>query len=267
MPPPPPPPTQARLTSRPPPTPAPATPSLTPGDLFSPPSTPAAPFLKRPPPARHHFIFCFTLCIWVSATPFPAKQREETMEPPMRQHSQRKFGLPVAFDSALIFWIHSELGELEGRISVKWMKTFKTDCTTVSLPFFPSSFIFPCFVHLNYVVAMILFRLAHSLSTKTLVAHYSLNLYLMSKIINMVRCLLATKLYPEFIKISVDRRHLLETTQVFEELTSLPNMCGAIDTTLVHLHSNPSNNPNTYCCHYRFPSLLLQLISNHKNIF
>nr|KYP50793.1 hypothetical protein KK1_027357 [Cajanus cajan]KYP50802.1 hypothetical protein KK1_027367 [Cajanus cajan] len=42
-------------------------------------------------------------------------------------------------------------------------------------------------------------------------------------------------------------------------------MCGAIDTTPVHLRSSP--NPNTYHCRYGFPSLLLQVISDHKKIF
>ncbi|KAL2344845.1 hypothetical protein Fmac_006130 [Flemingia macrophylla] len=119
----------------------------------------------------------------------------------------------------------------------------------------------------DYAVAMVLSRLAHGLSAKTLAGRYSLDPYLVSKITNMVTRLLATKLYPEFIKIPVGRRRLLETTQAFEELTSLPNMCGAIDTTPVHLHSNPSNNPNTYRCRYGFPSLLLQLVSDHKKIF
>ncbi|XP_020211140.1 protein ALP1-like [Cajanus cajan] len=117
----------------------------------------------------------------------------------------------------------------------------------------------------DYAVAMVLSRLAHGLSAKTLASRYSLEPYLVSKITNMVTRLLATKLYPEFIKIPVGRRRLLETTQAFEELTSLPNMCGAIDTPPVHLRSSP--NPNTYRCRYGFPSLLLQVVSDHQKIF
>ncbi|KAL3597261.1 hypothetical protein D5086_008898 [Populus alba] len=81
----------------------------------------------------------------------------------------------------------------------------------------------------DYAVSMVLSRLAHGFSAKTLASRYSLEPYLISKITNMVTRLLATKLYPEFIKIPVSRRRLIETTQAFEELTSLPNMCGAID--------------------------------------
>lgn len=121
----------------------------------------------------------------------------------------------------------------------------------------------------DYAVAMVLSRLAHGLSAKTLAARYSLDPYLVSKITNMVTRLLATKLYPEFIKIPVGRRRLLETTQSFEELTSLPNMCGAIDTTPVHLRSTHNSNPNLnpYRCRYGYPSLLLQVVSDHKKIF
>ncbi|XP_021286521.1 protein ALP1-like isoform X2 [Herrania umbratica] len=81
----------------------------------------------------------------------------------------------------------------------------------------------------DYAVAMVLSRLSHGYSAKTIASRSSLDPYLVSKITNMVTRLLATKLYPEFIKIPVSRRRLIETTQGFEELTSLPNICGAID--------------------------------------
>ncbi|KAE9597251.1 hypothetical protein Lal_00007798 [Lupinus albus] len=120
----------------------------------------------------------------------------------------------------------------------------------------------------DYAVAMVLSRLAHGLSAKTVANRYSLDPYLVSKITNMVTRLLATKLYPEFIKIPVGRRRLVEITQSFEELTSLPNMCGAIDTTPVKLHSTSGNRiPQTYRCHFGYPSVLLQVVSDHKKIF
>ncbi|XP_019437473.1 PREDICTED: A-agglutinin anchorage subunit-like [Lupinus angustifolius] len=122
----------------------------------------------------------------------------------------------------------------------------------------------------DYAVAMVLSRLAHGLSAKTVANRYSLDPYLVSKITNMVTRLLATKLYPEFIKIPVGRRRLIETTQSFEELTSLPNICGAIDTTPVKLHSSSSSSnriPETYQCRNGYPSVLLQVVSDHKKIF
>lgn len=120
----------------------------------------------------------------------------------------------------------------------------------------------------DYAVAMVLSRLTHGFSAKTLASRYSLDPFLISKITNMVTRLLATKLYREFIKIPAGRRRLVETTQAFEELTSLPNICGAIDGTLVKIHSLPDGiNPSTYRCHHGYPAVNVQLIADHKKIF
>ncbi|KAL3621177.1 hypothetical protein CASFOL_036089 [Castilleja foliolosa] len=119
----------------------------------------------------------------------------------------------------------------------------------------------------DYAVAMVLSRLSQGLTLKTLASRYGLEPYLISKITNMVTRLLATKLYPEFIKIPVSRRRLVETTQGFLELTSLPNMCGAIDTTPIKLHKIDTANNSIYTCKYGFPSVLLQVVADHKKIF
>ncbi|PRQ23207.1 putative harbinger transposase-derived nuclease domain-containing protein [Rosa chinensis] len=117
----------------------------------------------------------------------------------------------------------------------------------------------------DYAVAMVLSRLAHGFSAKSLAARYSLEPYLISKITNMVTRLLATKLYPEFIKIPVSRRRLIETTQAFEELTSLPNMCGAIDGSPIRLHKQ--NLPGNYKCRYGYNAVQLEVVADHKKIF
>ncbi|KAL6546083.1 hypothetical protein OROGR_009957 [Orobanche gracilis] len=121
----------------------------------------------------------------------------------------------------------------------------------------------------DYAVAIVLSRLSHGLSLKTLASRYGLEPYLISKITNMVTRLLATKLYPEFIKIPVSRLRLVETTQGFQELTSLPNMCGAIDTTPIKLHKISPDviNGSMYRCKYGVPSVLLQVVADHKKIF
>lgn len=120
----------------------------------------------------------------------------------------------------------------------------------------------------DYAVAMVLSRLTHGLSVKTLASRYSLEPYLISKITNMVTRLLATKLYPEFIKIPVSRGRLNATTQAFDEITSLPNMCGAIDGTPVKLRSLPADvNPSAYRCRHGYPSVLLQVVADHKKMF
>ncbi|KAH6772647.1 PIF / Ping-Pong family of plant transposase [Perilla frutescens var. hirtella] len=118
----------------------------------------------------------------------------------------------------------------------------------------------------DYAVAMVLSRLAHGLSLKTLASRYALEPYLISKITNMVTRLLATKLYAEFVKIPVRRERLVGTTQGFQELTLLPNICGAIDTTPVKLHRLRPDviNGSMYYCKYGFPSVLLQVVADHK---
>ncbi|OUZ99810.1 Short-chain dehydrogenase/reductase SDR [Macleaya cordata] len=121
----------------------------------------------------------------------------------------------------------------------------------------------------DYAVAMVLSRLAHGHSAKTLASRYSLDPYLVSKITNMVTRLLATKLYPEFIKIPVGHR-LLQIIHAFKELTSLPNMCGAIDGSPIKLNRIPDDqvqNPSTYRCRNGYPSVLLQVVADHRKIF
>ncbi|XP_011001202.1 PREDICTED: putative nuclease HARBI1 isoform X2 [Populus euphratica] len=118
----------------------------------------------------------------------------------------------------------------------------------------------------DYAVSMVLSRLAHGFSAKTLASRYSLEPYLISKITNMVTRLLATKLYPEFIKIPVSRRRLIETTQAFEELTSLPNMCGAIDGSPIKVKCGDIEG-NVYKCRYGYSSVLLQVVADHKKMF
>ncbi|WCJ33757.1 PIF / Ping-Pong family of plant transposase [Euphorbia peplus] len=121
----------------------------------------------------------------------------------------------------------------------------------------------------DYAVAMVLSRLAHGYSAKMVASRYSLEPYLISKITNMVTRLLATKLYPEFIKVPISRRRLIETTQAFEEITSLPNMCGAVDGSPVKVHKLPSDQSgvNLYKCRYGYPSVLLQVVADHKKVF
>ncbi|XVF67610.1 hypothetical protein PTKIN_Ptkin10aG0135200 [Pterospermum kingtungense] len=121
----------------------------------------------------------------------------------------------------------------------------------------------------DYAVAMVLSRLSHGYSAKTIASRSSLDPYLVSKITNMVTRLLATKLYPEFIKIPVSRRRLIETTQGFEELTSLPNICGAIDGSPVKVRGLKldRNSMNSYKCKYGYVSVLLQVVADHRKMF
>ncbi|GLT55819.1 hypothetical protein SLA2020_289070 [Shorea laevis] len=121
----------------------------------------------------------------------------------------------------------------------------------------------------DYAVALVLSRLCHGYSAKAIASRSSLDPYLISKITNMVTRLLATKLYPEFIKIPVSRRRMVETTQGFEELTSLPNICGAIDGSPIKVRglNLDRNSMNVYKCKYGYDSVLLQVVADHRKIF
>ncbi|KAE8716699.1 putative nucleic acid binding protein [Hibiscus syriacus] len=121
----------------------------------------------------------------------------------------------------------------------------------------------------DYAVAMVLSRLCHGYSAKTIASRSSLDPYIVSKITNMVTRLLATKIYPEFIKIPASRRRLIETTQGFEELTSLPNICGAIDGSPIKVRglNLDRNLMSSYKCKYGYDSVLLQVVADHRKIF
>ncbi|OMO63176.1 Harbinger transposase-derived nuclease [Corchorus olitorius] len=119
----------------------------------------------------------------------------------------------------------------------------------------------------DYAVALVLSRLCHGYSAKTVASRSSLDPYLVSKITNMVTRLLATKLYPEVIKIPSSRRRLMETTQGFEELTSLPNICGAIDGSPIKVRKVDRNLMNSYKCKYGYDAVLLQVVADHKKMF
>ncbi|KAK8626845.1 hypothetical protein V6N13_134475 [Hibiscus sabdariffa] len=121
----------------------------------------------------------------------------------------------------------------------------------------------------DYAVAMVLSRLCHGYSAKTIASRSSLDPYIVSKITNMVTRLLATKLYTEFIKIPVSRRRLIETTQGFEELTSLPNICGAIDGSPMKVRGLKldRNSMSSYKCKFGYDSVLLQVVADHRKVF
>ncbi|GAV61360.1 DDE_4 domain-containing protein [Cephalotus follicularis] len=85
----------------------------------------------------------------------------------------------------------------------------------------------------DYAVAMVLSRLTHGFSAKALASR------------------------------------LVEITQAFEEITSLPNVCGAIDGSHIKLHrlNIDRNYVNLYKCKYGYDSVLLQVVADHKKMF
>ncbi|KAK9166839.1 hypothetical protein Scep_002030 [Stephania cephalantha] len=82
----------------------------------------------------------------------------------------------------------------------------------------------------------------------------------------MVTRLLATKLYPEFVKIPV-AHSLLQIIHAFRDLTALPNICGAIDGTPVKLNGSNAKDLAAFRCRQGFPAVLLQVVADHRKIF
>ncbi|KAL5705825.1 hypothetical protein ACHQM5_024242 [Ranunculus cassubicifolius] len=116
---------------------------------------------------------------------------------------------------------------------------------------------------------MVLSRLAHGYSAKTLAAKYSLEPYVVAKITNVVTRILATKLYPEFVKIPVGHR-LLQIIHAFKDITGLPNMCGAIDGSPIRVSRIPEDegyNSSAYRSRNGHSAVLLQVVADHRKIF
>ncbi|XXG61059.1 hypothetical protein AAC387_Pa04g2807 [Persea americana] len=116
----------------------------------------------------------------------------------------------------------------------------------------------------DFALAVVLSRLSHPPSRRSLLARrHSIPPSLLSKTTNMVTRLLATKLYPDFVKIPSGHR-LLQVINSFKDLTSLPNVSGAIHGSPVRLSRLPSLNPSEFGDP---PSVLLQAIADHRHIF
>ncbi|KAF9622663.1 hypothetical protein IFM89_032584 [Coptis chinensis] len=120
----------------------------------------------------------------------------------------------------------------------------------------------------DYAISIVLSRLAHGHSAKTLATKYSIEPYIVSKVTNIVTRLLATKIYNEYVKIPVAHR-LLQIIHAFKEITSLNNMCGAIDTSPIkfRLPDDQLCNPEVYRCRSGYSAVLLQVVADHRKIF
>ncbi|CAA6662493.1 unnamed protein product [Spirodela intermedia] len=85
----------------------------------------------------------------------------------------------------------------------------------------------------DYAVSVALTRLSRAPPT------------LISKVTNAVTRLLSTKLYPDYVRIPSGHR-LLQTIQSFRDLTSLPNLCGALDGSPIKLRRRPPSPPSPH---------------------
>ncbi|XP_051133699.1 protein ALP1-like [Andrographis paniculata] len=230
------------------------------------------------------FTLASVLSYLASHPPAPPKKRPPPSKPPSPPSSEFSVAAFRALSTEHIWTMEAPLRDAQWRSLYGLSYPVFTTVVEKLKPYITQS---QLSLPSDYAVAMVLSRLAHALPLKTLAARYSLDPYLISKITNMVTRLLATKLYPEFIKIPVARRRILDTTQAFHELTNLPNICGAIDAAPVKLSRTPSpptppSSPSSssssasssgadagmiFISKHGYPSLLLQVVADHKKIF
>ncbi|MQL88129.1 hypothetical protein Taro_020677 [Colocasia esculenta] len=134
----------------------------------------------------------------------------------------------------------------------------------------------------DYAISVALARLSRGLPPRYLARHHQLSPALVSKATNAVTRLLSTKLYPDYVRIPAGQR-LLQTIQSFRDLTSLPNMCGAIDGSPIKLRRAPPPPPlaagaeadgderspsqDAYQCRHGYPAVLLQVVADARKIF
>ncbi|XP_068642819.1 protein ANTAGONIST OF LIKE HETEROCHROMATIN PROTEIN 1 [Aristolochia californica] len=146
---------------------------------------------------------------------------------------------------------------------------------SVSYPVFSSllDLLRPYFLRANLslspeiALSIALSRLARGASPNSIARQHSLDPFLVSKITNMVTRLLATKVFPEYVKIPTGQR-LIQTVQSFKEISSLPNICGAIDSSPIKLARLPHNaDPAAFRSRHNFPAIHLQAAADHRKIF
>lgn len=121
----------------------------------------------------------------------------------------------------------------------------------------------------DHALSIALCRLSRGVSSRALARSLSLPPPLISRATHAVTRLLSTRLYPDYVKTPISHR-LLQTISSFKDLTSLPNCCGFIASSPVRLRLPPSSDdefdillsPNR-----SFPSILLQVVSDHRKIF
>jgi len=95
------------------------------------------------------------------------------------------------------------------------------------------------------IVVIVLYMFAHGLSPKHMLDKFDVGTSTICKYVDIVCDVLCNKdkLFDKYIKIPTGD-HLLHIIQQFEDLTGLPNICGAIDGTHIPLAERPNRRYN-----------------------
>lgn len=118
----------------------------------------------------------------------------------------------------------------------------------------------------DQALALALSRLSRGISSRALsrLLHPPLPPSLVSRVTHAITRLLSTRVYPDYVKIPSHHR-LLQCTSAFRDLSSLPNLSAVIASSPVRLRD--STDPSLRSPHRSFPSILLQVIADHRKIF
>ncbi|XP_078440211.1 PIF / Ping-Pong family of plant transposase [Wolffia australiana] len=116
------------------------------------------------------------------------------------------------------------------------------------------------------VVSLSLARLSGAASPAALSRSHRLAPALVAKATNAVTRLLATRLYPDYVRVPTGHR-LLQTVQSFRDLTALPAACGAVAASPIRLRRAPAASPAAFRTRRGFPAVLLQTVADARKIF
>jgi len=130
-------------------------------------------------------------------------------------------------------------------------------------------------LEVDRAVALVIFRLAHGLSARQVAEKYNVGASTVGKYTLIVTAALsdAAKLYSRYVAIPTGDR-LSRIASAFQQMTNLPNMCGAIDGTHIKLYFKPARHsaaaPSTSSsCRpaYKFHSIFLQAVCDTNKVF
>jgi hypothetical protein len=122
------------------------------------------------------------------------------------------------------------------------------------------------------IVAIVLYMFAHGLSPKHMSNIFDMGAPTACKYVDIMCDVFCNKdkLFDKYIKISI-KDHLLHIIQQFEDLTCLPNICGAIDGTHILLVERPNKRYTIAIVDYYnikgFHNIVLQTICDTQKLF
>ncbi|KAL0909315.1 hypothetical protein M5K25_020168 [Dendrobium thyrsiflorum] len=118
----------------------------------------------------------------------------------------------------------------------------------------------------DQTLALALSRLSRGISSRALsrLLHRPISPSLISRVTHALTRLLSTRVYPDYVKLPSHHR-LVQSTSAFRDISSLPNLAATIASSPVRLRD--STDPSLRSPYRPFPSILLQVVADHRKIF